>query len=56
MPSKKEEKREAEIDYPEIQEVEHKTPHPKPDMTREIAESFSPGENDDLNPQHDQEY
>lgn len=49
MPDK-EEKREAEIEYPEIQEVEHKTPHPKPDMTREITESFAPGENHYLNP------
>ncbi|HEU5139369.1 MAG TPA: hypothetical protein VFT51_05300 [Bacillales bacterium] len=45
MSSKKEEKREAETEYPEIQEVEHKTIHPKPDMTRDVPGSISSAEN-----------
>ncbi|HEX7064971.1 MAG TPA: hypothetical protein VF199_07865 [Bacillales bacterium] len=56
MSSKKEEKRNTEIEHPEIREVEHKTLHPKPDMTRDVPGRFSTGETNDFNSESGQDY
>lgn len=49
MSSKDEEKsNEVEIEFPQIQEVEHKTPHPKPEITREQPDRYSSDENPQL--------
>ncbi|MBM7644897.1 hypothetical protein JOD45_001106 [Scopulibacillus daqui] len=50
MLKKEPENRESEIDYPDIREIEHKTPHPGPEKFKNLNDiSYSPGENTDLN-------
>lgn len=50
MSQEKKEKRKAEIEHPQIQEIEHETLHPTPDMTRDIENIHSPNENNGYQP------